>query len=116
MPSFDPKSVAEALRRDFPDAAKNIDSSMVGLLHTEMHCFAAHVQHQIDSGNRVELQRCYEWLRQLMLYGDPEVQNAVGVSVLEHLNTADGKAKRKWALDAMPSVLKKAYDGLTRGA
>ena len=92
-----------------------IDSSMAGLFYPQMGCFAEYVQVQIDSGNRAELVRCYELLRKLMLYGDTEVQNAVGVSVLEHLSTRDGKVPRQWALEVMPPVLRQSYEELTRG-
>lgn len=114
MTQFDRQSAIATVFREFPDAAREADSSMAGLLHMEMSCFARYIQRQIDAGNRVELSRCFEWLRQLMLYGDNEVQNAVGVSILEHLNTKDGKTARQWAIEAMPPVVRQAYRVLQR--
>ena len=115
MPQFDQRSAIDALFREFPEVVLDVQSSMRGLFYMEMGCFARYVQRQIDTENRAEVARCYEWLRKLMLYGDGEVQNAVGVSVLEHLNTRDGKVNRRWALESMPPILRQAYAELTRG-
>src|SRR5215467_9142157 len=112
MPQFDQRSALDALFREFPEVVEDVENSMSGLFYVEMGCFARYVQRQIDTGNRAEVGRCYEWLRRLMLYGDNEVQNAVGVSVLEHLNTRDGKVARLWALESMPSVLRTEYEKL----
>ena len=105
----------DSLFTEFPEVKGDIESSMAGLIYLEMGCFARYLQRQIDTGNRTELARCYEWLKKLMLYGDDEVKNAVGVSVLEHLVTRDGKLDRRWALEAMPPPLRQAYEELTRG-
>jgi len=115
MPQFDQQSAIAAVFREFPEVARDVESSMAGLFYMEMSCFARYIQRQIDSGNRTELQRCFESLRQLMLYGDSEVQNAVGVSVLEHLNTKDGKVNRLWALEVMPPALRQAYEEVSGG-
>jgi len=115
MPQFDQRSAIDALFREFPEVVQDVQNSMSGLFYMEMVCFARYVQRQIDAENRAELARCYEWLRKLMLYGDGEVQNAVGVSVLEHLNTRDGKVNRLWALESMPQVLRSEYEKLARG-
>ncbi len=115
MPQFDQRSAIDALFREFPEVVQDVQSSMSGLFYMEMGCFARYVQRQIDTENRAEVARCYECLRKLMLYGDSEVQNAVGVSVLEHLNTRDGKVSRMWALESMPSILRTQYEKLARG-
>jgi hypothetical protein len=115
MPQFDQRAAIDAVLQEFPAVRQEIDSSMAGLFYVEMGCFARYVQRQIDAGNRAELARCYELLRKLMLYGNADVQNAVGVSVLEHLSTRDGKVPRQWALDAMPPVLRQCYEALARG-
>src|SRR5207247_11245689 len=97
MPQFDQRSAIDALFREFPEVVQDVQNSMSGLFYMEMACFARYVQRQIDAENRAELARCYEWLRKLMLYGDGEVQNAVGVSALDTLNTRYGKVKRPCA-------------------
>ena len=115
MPQFDQRSAIDALFREFPEVVRDVQSSMSGLFYMEMGCFANYVQRQIDAENRAEVARCYEWLRKFILYGDSEVQNAVGVSVLEHLNTRDGKVNRRWALDSMPPILRSEYEKLAGG-
>ena len=116
MPQFDERGTIASLAREFPEIVQELqEQSLAGLFYLEMGCFQRYLQRQIDAENRAEVARCYEWLRKLMLYGDSEVQNAVGVSVLEHLNTSDGKANRRWALESMPPILRQAYSELTRG-
>ena len=116
MPQFDQRGTIATLAREFPEIARELqEQSLAGLFYLEMGCFQRYIQHQIDAENRAEVARCYEWLRKFMLYGDSEVQNAVGVSVLEHLNTSDGKVNRRWALESMPPILRQAYAELTRG-
>jgi hypothetical protein len=115
MPQYDQRAAIDAVFKEFPAVRDYVDSSMAGLFYLEMGCFGDYIQRQIDTGNRAELVRCYELLRKLMLYGDTEVQNAVGVSVLEHLSVRDGKVARQWALDAMPPVLRQCYKELTCG-
>ena len=114
MSQYDQRSAIDSLFKEFPEVREEVESSMRGLFYLEMGCFARYVQRQIDTANLVELGRCYEWLRKLMLYGDEEVTNAVGVSILEHLVTRDGKTNRRWALEAMPTPLRQAYERLRR--
>jgi hypothetical protein len=114
MSQFDRHSAIATLAREFPEVAEELqDQSVADLFHMQMHCFGHYVQRQIDAGNRTELARCYEWLQRFVLYGNGDVQNAVGVSVLEHLVVRDGKVSRQWALASMPSLLKQEYEKLT---
>jgi hypothetical protein len=48
----------------------------------------------------------FEFVRKADLTGDSTVQNAVGVSYLEHLNFRDGKRHRSWAWDLLPEPLR----------
>src|SRR4051812_1140651 len=115
MPQFSARGAIDAVFEEFPAVRDDVDSSMVGLFYLEMGCFGRYVQRQIDTGNRAELVRSYELLRKLMLDGDEDVQNAVGVAILEHLLLQDGKVARRWALDAMPAVLRQCFGALGRG-
>lgn len=113
MSQFDRHSAIETLAREFADIAGELqDESVAGLFYMQMASFGNYIQHHIDAGNRAEVARCYERLRMFMLYGDGDVQNAVGVSVLEHLLIRDGKKRRMWVLELMPAVLKREYEKL----
>ena len=86
-----------------------------GLTYMQMACFRRYLQDCIERGDTQELKRGYETLRRLWLEGDSEVQNMIGVSVLEHLNFEDGKRNRRWALDCLPALLKVQWVSLTSG-
>lgn len=115
MPQYDQRTAIDELFAEFPAVRSDMTSSMIGLFSIEMGCFARYIQKYIESGNREEVGRCYAWLEKLMLYGDDKVKSAVGVSVLEHLVTRDGKVERQWALEAMPPLLRECYEKSTRG-
>jgi len=44
--------------------------------------------------------------------GTADVENALNVSFLEHLNFRDGKCKRAWAYNKMPPAMRKAWDDM----
>lgn len=115
MPQYDRRAAIDELFAEFPAVRSDLSSSMAGLFSIEMGCFARYIQKQIDSGNREEVGRCYEWLLKLMLNGDDKVKNAVSVSVLDHLVTRDGKVERQWALEVMPPLLRESYEKSARG-
>ena len=87
------------------------DPIWMGLLHVETRCFARYTQSAIDSADRVRVASCFEFARTAWLHGDGEVQNALGVSYIEHLNFVDGKAFRSWAFDQLPEVLREQARG-----
>ena len=51
----------------------------------------------MDSGDRTRMLKCFDFARRAWMDCDPDVQNALGVSYLEHLNFDDGKVPRVWA-------------------
>jgi hypothetical protein len=58
-------------------------------------CCATHPDVRTSSGtygDRAEVAKHFEFVRRADLAGDSEVQNALGVSYLEHLNFRDGKS------------------------
>ncbi len=107
---LDRQQLVDTLIDAFPDIRDDItDDTWSGLVHLEVSCFTRYTQAQIDAENRSELRRCFELARQFMLHGDSIVVNAMHVSYLEHLNTANGRVRRSWALAAMPEPLLSAY-------
>src|SRR5262245_9613936 len=110
MPQYDQRAAIDELFIEFPAVRSDLSSSMVGLFSLEMGSFGRYIQKQIDSGNREEVGRCYEWLVKLLSYGDDKVKNAVDTSVLQHLVTRDGRVERQWALEAMPPLLRQSYE------
>ena len=99
-----------ALRMRFPDI--RVDESMRGLLYMEVGTFARYTQRHIDANDRDGVEQCFAFAREAWMGGDDEVQNALGVAYLEHLNFKDGKVARRWALDALPQPLREEYEAL----
>ena len=93
-----------ALRDAFPGLVAELDEED-GLLHLETACFARLCQRAIDTGDRVLVRRCFRLARVAAMEGDAGVQNAIGVSFIEHLNFRDGKVQRRWAYDLLPPRL-----------
>src|SRR5262249_56778312 len=93
------------LRSEFPELVPLLEEDE-GLFYLQVGSFASHTQAAIDDRDRAEVQRHFEFARKAELAGDGEVQNALGVAYLEHLNFQDGKRHRSWAWDLLPEPLK----------
>lgn len=53
--------------------------------------------------------RCFEFARRWwLLSNDDDVQNALAVNCIEHLNFNDGKGQRAWAFDLLSPALQDA--------
>jgi hypothetical protein len=100
-----PEEFVAAARLEFPELASELDDD-AGLFYLQVGSLARHTQAAIDDGDRVEVQKQFEFVRKADLAGDPEVQNAIGVSYLEHLNFQDRKRQRSWAWDILPEPLR----------
>ena len=104
------QGMVEMLIEEFPGLEEDItDENWAGLVHLEASSFARYTQRQVDQGDKVELKRCFEVARKLVLEGDESIENAMHVSYLEHLNLRDGKIARSWALDLLPEPLSSGY-------
>jgi hypothetical protein len=99
------------VRTEFQDLSAEIDDD-AGLFYLRVGSLARHTQAAIEDGDRAEVQRQFEFVRRADLAGDSEVQNALGVSYLEHLNFQDGKRHRAWAWDLLPEPLKSSARSL----
>jgi hypothetical protein len=101
------------LRREFPDLGAYLDDEANrGLFYVQVGTFASYVQRLIDGGMRAEVQHCFAVADLAIREGDGEVQNAIGVAFLEHLNFQDGKVRRGWAFGLLPANLKSAAASL----
>ena len=109
-------SGSEAIRRietEFPELTISLHDEIVeGLLHLQIAEFSRLAQKTIDEGDRTRFKTICEIFRVLFLNGAPELVNALNVSFLEHLNFSDGKSKRAWAYQAMPELMRKAFDDM----
>jgi hypothetical protein len=96
-----------AMRAEFPDLVDELDDeTWRGLLHVEMGCFARYTMAAVDSGDRAAVTKCFHFARRAWTDGDHDVQNALAVSYLEHLNFADGKVPREWAFSLLAPALR----------
>ena len=80
-----------------------------GLLHLEMGTFSRFAQDAIDRNDLDTLKRCYALLEGIMTTAPSDVENAIYVSFLEHLDF-ESSPFRSEARRLLPPVLKKALD------
>ena len=102
------------LKREFPDVREDVNQEH-GLLHLEVAAFARRTQRAIDEQDREAVSRAFKLAAKCLTDGDSKLQNAIGVSYLEHLEFRDQKVARSWAYEQMPQSLRGAYRAL-RGA
>ena len=94
------------LREEFPPLRKDLDQEgWAGFLYLETGSFARYAQHAIDEHDTALVRRCFDFADRAARDGDDQVQNAIGVSFLEHLNLQDGKVPREWAWELLTSGL-----------
>lgn len=103
--------MVDALVAEFPDMKHDLlDETWSGLLHPQMGCFARYAQDAIDGGDRGTVRRCFELAEHFLREGNADVQNAVAVSFLEHLNFEDRERARAWARDLLPLLLRQELE------
>src|SRR5690349_15646018 len=108
MSALGREQMVDALLTEFPSIKDDLlDDTWSNLLHPQMGSFARYAQDAIDRGDRQAVSRCFELADRFLREGTPELQNAVGVSFLEHLNFDDGKRRRAWARELLPPRLLK---------
>jgi hypothetical protein len=82
--SADP--VRNLLLAPFPELASQLNNSDgEGLLHSQVAEFADFAQKAIDAGDRTTVERSFRLADLAASQGDDAVQNAIGVSFVEHL-------------------------------
>lgn len=107
-------TAAEAIKNiqaEFPEITGLIQEDE-GLLHLQIATFSHLVQAFIDSGNRENFARACVLFTTLYSQAAPDLENALNVSFLEHLEFSDGDHERRWAYSAMPESMRAAWDAM----
>ena len=108
-----PNSLAQAkfvqlVLAEFPQLHEEF-AEAEGLLHLEMATFSRFAQKAIEHNELDTLTRCYALIAGIMETAPSEVENAIYVSFLEHLDFESSPAGAE-ARRLLPPVLKKALD------
>lgn len=80
------------------------------MLHLQIGVLARFAQSVIDDGDKEAWQEIGRVFEEIRKSGTPEVENALNVAFLEHLNFKDKKKMRSWAYRAMPPSMRRAWD------
>ena len=105
---MDRQTFLAMLAAELPELASQLDNSdWQGLLHPQVAEFADFAQKAIDAGDRATVDRCFHLADLAASHGDDAVQNAIGVSFVEHLNLRDGKVRRAWAVPLLSDRLRR---------
>jgi len=109
----DGEQFLDHLRQEFPGLVEELDEeTSQGLLYLQLGTFARYAQTAIDTGAKAEVERCFAITDRANREGDDDVQNAIGIAFLGHLNFQDGKVRREWAFALLPAGLKGAAASL----
>jgi len=92
------------LKESFPDLRSEINAQH-GLLHLEVHVFTDFVQRGIAARNAEEVASCFKLAEKYFRDGNDHLQNAIGVSFLEHLNLQNAQ----WAWELLGPILQREY-------
>ena len=92
------------LKAAFPGLKAEINAQH-GLLHLEMHVFADFAQGAIAAGNTKDVALCFNLAEKYCTVGNDDLQNAIGVSFVEHLDMRNDR----WAWELLGPALKREY-------
>jgi hypothetical protein len=92
------------LKDTFPNLRAEINAQH-GLLHLEMHVFADLAQRAIAVGNKKDVASCFSLAERYCMDGNDDLQNAIGVSFVEHLDLRNSR----WAWELLGPALKREY-------
>jgi hypothetical protein len=102
------------LSERFPDVAASIDDSSRGLLHLEMGALARATQVAIDNQDKATVVRHFEFVDDVFQNATADVENAVNVSYLEHLQFEGRKAGPTKARELLTPRLRDALEELEK--
>jgi arginine deiminase len=109
---IDHDAFVSALREQFPEIAHPLRDSLIDSPDSmAMSDFCRFTQDAIDRGDRELVKRCFRFADMLSDEGDWDVQNAVGVAYIEHLDFSG--PKREYARDLMSSPMRITWFALT---
>jgi hypothetical protein len=108
---YDHQTTIKLIESRFPNLADDLHDEIIdGLLHLQMAVFSRLAQDAIDSEDVTSWEKITKVFMCIWQDCTPDVENALNVSFLEHLNFKDGKRKRAWAYDKMSLTMRKAFD------
>ncbi len=111
MKRYDNKTAIDFIESRFPAISEDLrDEGWSDLLHLQIAVFARFAQAVIDEGTCEVWKEVCHTFWELWQHCTPEVENALNVSFLEHLNFTDGKRQRSWAYKAMHPAMRDAWD------
>jgi hypothetical protein len=80
---------------EFPELRPEFEDSD-GLLHLEMHAFTRLMRRAQESGNWASYKRCVHLATELWSRPDDRLENALNVSLLEHLDFEGPRGSEAW--------------------
>lgn len=111
MNRYDNKTAIDLIESRFPEISEDLRyEGWSDLLHLQVAVFSKFAQSVIDSGDREVWREISQTFLDLWQGCTPEVENALNVSFLEHLNFTDKKRQRSWAYEAMHPAMREAWD------
>lgn len=104
----------DALKRiecEFPAIAGELhEETIEGLLHCQIGQFSRFAQATIDKQDRDSFRRICDLFVELFDDAEPQLENALNVSFLEHLDFSDRDISRSWGYRFMPTTMRQAFD------
>ena len=108
---YDAQSSIAEIESEFPELSGELHDEIAnGLLHVQMGVFSHLAQSAIDTSDIELWDRITSVFVRLYTDCSKDVENALNVSFLEHLNFTDSKRDRSWAAKAMPATMKRGWD------
>ena len=101
----------ELLSKEFPSLRSEL-GNWPGLIHLQSSQFARFTQEAINCGNELLVRRCFDIADTCLEKSDSELENAISVSYLEHLDLDSAEGYR--AKDTMPRNLFQAWESIMR--
>lgn len=99
------------IESEFPELAVELhEETIEGLLHCQIAEFSRFAQTHIDKKDRESFWRICRLFVDMFDDAEPQLENALNVSFLEHLNFTDEDIYRSWAYHIMPSKMQQAFD------
>lgn len=107
----DHQTTIKLIESSFPNITDELHDEIAdGLLHIQMGVFSRLAQDVIDSEDPASWEQITKTFMCIWKNCTPDVENALNVSFLEHLNFNDGKRNRAWAYNKMPLTMRKAFE------
>ncbi len=110
MDKIDKDRFVEIVLAEFPQLGEEFVENE-DLLHLQMAAFSHLAKNAIDTNETETLLKCYEIAGKILEKADSDVENAIYVSFLEHLEF-DNSAYRVKAKKLLPPILRKASEEL----